>query len=335
MEQQLIELKNKALDLIGSVTTVEALELIEIEILGRKGALTEILRGLKDLSLEEKLKMGPLANSLKQELEAMVVEKKELLQGAKKNEKLQSEWCDVTYAKVSKKIGSLHPLTHIQRELEDIFMRMGFTVVDGPELDSEWNNFDALNIPNTHPARDMQDTFFIDLPETEEGKWVLRTHTSNLQNRILKSMKPPFRVFVPGKVFRNEAIDATHEMIFHQCEGVVVGKEVSLANLKYVIEEALSAIFGMKIETRFRPGYFPFVEPGLELDFYNPQMGRWIEFMGCGMMHPRVIEMGGLDPKEYQGFAFGFGVTRLAMMKYGITDIRQFLQGDMKFSKQF
>ena len=336
MQNQLQDITQKVLQDINASTTTEALRDIEVSILGKKGKLTSLLKNMKDLCIEEKKTFGPLANDAKNTLQKAIQDKRMLLEREEENKRLESEWCDHTYSKKHIPLGSLHPITQLQRELEEVFMNMGFTVKDGPELDSEWRNFDSLNIPNTHPARDMQDTFFVDLPEDDtEGKWVMRTHTSNLQNRVYKELKAPCRVFMPGKVYRYEAIDATHDMTFHQCEGVVVGEDITLGHLKYTIEKALSQVLHQKIKTRFRPGYFPFVEPGLELDIWDTHRNTWMEFMGCGMIHPKVLEHGDIDSKMYNGFAFGFGLTRLCMIRYGITDIREFFSGDQRFVEQF
>ena len=335
MKDRLLELQCHTLEALQQIKTLQQLQELEVKIIGRKGELTEILKGLKDLSLEDKKTLGPLSNDLKNTLQEAFDKKRVDLSENQENEQLSREWCDVTYSKFSIARGGSHPITQLQRELEDIFMRLGFTIFDGQELDTEYFNFDALNIPATHPARDMQDTFFVDLPDTEDGRYVLRTHTSNLQNRVYRTFTPPFRVFIPGKVYRNEAIDASHETIFHQCEGIVVGENITIGNLKHTLNTVLNRVLQSGIKTRYRPGYFPFVEPGLELDIWNEVTQSWMEFMGCGMIHPEVLKNGGIDPDRYSGFAFGFGLTRLAMMKYGIRDIRNFLQGDQKFIEQF
>jgi phenylalanyl-tRNA synthetase alpha chain len=229
----------------------------------------------------------------------------------------------------TEKQGQLHPLTMITRRISEIFVGMGFEIAEGPLLEDEWHNFDALNVPKDHPARDMQDTFFV------RGKpgHVMRTHTSNVQIRFMeefvKSGKTlPLKIIAPGKVFRNEATDATHEAQFHQLEGLVVGKNISLAHLKGTLEEFLSHFYGFEVESRFRPGYFPFVEPGVEVDLKF--QGKWLEMLGAGMVHPSVLRNVGIDPEEYSGFAFGMGIDRLAMMKFNIPDVRMFYTGDMR-----
>lgn len=238
---------------------------------------------------------------------------------------------------VEETTGHLHPITHISRRIVGILMELGFEVALGPELDEDHYNFKALNFPDDHPARDMQDTFWLkDFP----GK-LLRTQTSNVQVRYMEKHKPPVQIVVPGKVFRNEATDATHEMQFHQIEGLVVGKDISIANLKFTLEAFIKKMFGEDVETRFRPGYFPFVEPGIEVDMKRPNKGNseknneWIEILGAGMVHPNVLKNVGIDPKEWQGFAFGVGIDRIAMMKYGIADVRELYSGDLRLVNQF
>jgi len=346
MEKSLLKIQEQTLSLISKINSVDALKELEVKILGKKGELTILLKNLKDLSLEEKKIIGPKANKVRKILEGEILKCREAIVKKEFEKNLEKEWIDISVNRKEKKLGNLHPITKTQFDLEDIFMRLGFTVFDGNELDTEYQNFDALNIPDTHPARDMQDTFFVNLSNhIKEGKWVMRTHTSNLQNRVYKKFKPPFRVFIPGKVYRYESTDASHDMTFHQCEGVAIGEDISLGNLKHVMNKALNAIFEKEVEVRLRPGYFPFVEPGLELDMSCLlcegkgckvcKNTGWIEFMGCGMIHPKVLKEGGIDTEKYKGFAFGFGLTRLVMMKYNITDIREFFSGGERFVEQF
>jgi phenylalanyl-tRNA synthetase alpha chain len=234
----------------------------------------------------------------------------------------------------------LHPLTQVTRELEDLFTSMGYTVLDGPEVELDWYNFEALNIPRDHPARDMQDTFRCDL----DGRVVLRTHTSPVQIRAMERMQPPFRAIAPGKVFRQESTDASHEHTFHQMEGLVVGKDISVGHLIGAMKTLLRGVFGREIEIRLRPGYFPFVEPGFELDARCPfcksgcrvcKHSTWIELLPCGMVHPHVLRAGNIDPAEWSGFAFGLGLSRLVMLRHGIDDVRHLLSGDVRFLEQF
>src|SRR5260221_12599883 len=253
--------------------------------------------------------------------------------------RLETEWVDVTVPPPPPGPGSLHPLTQIQAEIEDLFLSLGFSILDGPEVESDEHNFDALNIPADHPARDMQDTFWL------EGNWLLRTHTSPVQVRGMRKLGPPLRMIAPGRVFRNERRDASHEPTFYQLEGMMIDKDVSVAHLIYFMKTLLSAVFRREVTVRLRPGYFPFVEPGFELDIQCLICGGvgcpvckqsgWVELMPCGLVHPNVLRMSGIDPDQGGGFAFGLGLTRLAMMRYGIDDIRLLAGGDLRFLRQF
>ncbi len=326
----LSELKKSALEAIRDAKDAKQLEAVKVKYLGRKdGELTVILKSLKDMSAEDKKKTGPAANSLRAELEgALAVRVKEFSgMGTKIN-------LDITMPGKKVVVGHLHPLTKIENEIKAIFSALNFSVVEGPEAETEYYNFDALNIPANHPARDMWDTFWLDAKFQQKGsKMLMRTHTSPMQIRYMEKNKPPFQIIVPGRVFRFEATDASHEINFHQVEGLMVGEEVSLANFKYVISEFFRKFFGKNVEVRFRPSYFPFVEPGLEVDV--KLNGAWLEVMGAGMVHPEVLKKVKLDPKKYQGFAFGMGVERLAMIKYKVPDVRLFYSGDLRFIKQF
>jgi phenylalanyl-tRNA synthetase alpha chain len=289
------------------------------------------LRSLKDLSLEQRKIIGPKAQQLKQELDKLISLKKEDLEKRNLIPKI-----DLTKPGKRLKLGHLHPLTLVEQKMRQIFSGMNFSVVDGPELENEYYNFDALNFPPNHPAREMQDTFWIKQEKTSNSKqnFLLRTHTSPVQVRFMEKYNPPFQIIVPGKVFRNEAIDAGHEINFYQLEGLVVGKNINLANFKFIIEEFFNKFFkGEKIEFRYRPSYFPFVEPGLEVII--KYQGRWFEIAGAGMVHKHVFEYAHYNPKEFQGFAFGMGIDRLAMIKYKIPDIRLFYSGDLRFINQF
>jgi phenylalanyl-tRNA synthetase alpha chain len=290
------------------------------------------------MSAEEKKEFGIAVNNLKNELENLLEEKKVSLEEEAINKALdEMPRVDLTTPS-SEKTGSLHPVTIIQERLIELFTSMGFTVEDGNEVETEYNNFEAVNVPKYHPARDMQDTFWL-----ENGE-LLKTHTSAAQNRIMRKYNGPLKAIFPGRCFRNEDLDASHENTFFQLEGVVVGKNVTVANLIYFEKEMLKALFKKDIEVRLRPGFFPFVEPGFELDCSCPycggkgcrvcKNGGWIELCPCGMIHPKVLEMGGINPEEYQGFAFGLGFTRLAMMTYEINDIRLLNSGNIKALKQ-
>jgi phenylalanyl-tRNA synthetase alpha chain len=335
MKEQLEKLKKDALTAIEVLKDGVALENLYNKILGRKnGELTELMKSIKDLSLEAKKIIGPLANDLKNEIEELFKQKREKLWQDNFQSGLEKERIDITQPALPKITrGSYHPNTIVQRELEELFVSMGFTVVDGPELESDYYNFEALNIPVTHPARDSHDTFYI----KNHLNWLMRTHTSPVQVRALQKYGAPLRIIAPGRCFRNEATDACHEHTFYQLEGLVVDKNISIANLIDVMKKLLSGVFKKEVEVRMRPGFFPFVEPGFELDMKclvckgdgcgACKHGGWIEVLPCGLVHPKVIQAGGLDPKIYSGFAFGLGMTRLVMQKFGIGDIRVLQSG--------
>ena len=338
-DMSLADLTQAALARVSIAVTAEDLEAIRVEVLGRKGALANLSKDFGKLTIEERASLGKDLNAAKQALETAFDERKAVFDAAALTLKLDAEWLDLTIPPAGQRPGSLHPLTQIQREIEQLFTSLGFAVLDGPEVESEFNNFDALNIPADHPARDMQDTFWL------EGGLCLRTHTSPVQVRGMKMLKPPFKMIAPGRVFRNEEVDASHEHTFYQLEGMMVDKGVSVANLIYFMKTLLSGIFGREVTVRLRPGYFPFVEPGFELDIQCLLCGGggcavckqsgWVELLPCGLVHPNVLRMGGIDPDEWNGFAFGLGMTRLVMMRYGIEDIRQLQGGDLRFLKQF
>lgn len=347
MQQQIKNLETQALEELKKVRTNSELETIEIKYLGRKdGLITNIMKSLKDLPQEQKPIIGPVANQTKQSIEKAFEEKRKEIKSAEIAHQLSEEFFDITIPSKIKEPGHIHPLSQVQEEVERIFSQMGFAIMDGPEVESEYYNFEGLNIPKDHPARDMQDTFFIqDKDDPKHGRMVLRTHTSPVQVRTMEKYGAPLRVIVPGRTFRYEATDASHDTTFYQVEGLMIDKGISLAHLKGIMKEFLSRLFGKEVEVRFRPGYFPFVEPGLELDFSCLLCGGkgcrvckhsgWMEFMGAGMVHENVLKAGGVDPKIYQGWAFGFGLTRLVMMRYCIDDIRLLLSGDLRFIKQF
>ena len=346
MQEKLNSLRTEAVEALQSAKGTEQLKETERKYLGKSGQLTELLKGVKDLSIEDKQKTGKAINELKVELEESFKQRSRELEREEIDKALQNEWLDLTAPGTYYPIGHIHPIPKTQMEVERIFQQMGFTIVDGPEVESEFYNFEGLNIPSHHPARDMQDTFFIDkAADKEEGKLVLRTHTSPNQVRAMRKYGAPLRIIVPGRVFRNEATDASHEHTFDQVEGLLIDTDISIANLKAVMQDFLSRLFKKEMKVRFRPGYFPFVEPGIELDmscvFCDGKGCKvckrtgWIEFMGCGMVHPNVLKAGGIDSKKYQGWAFGFGLTRLVMMKYGIDDIRHLQSGDLRFNMQF
>lgn len=335
MEEELKKLKAKVVKDIADVKDSKFLADLKTKYLGRKGELTGLLKNVKDLADEEKPKVGKLANEMKEEL-LEVFSKAEELIGGKKNNVLDF---DGTLPGKKEELGHMHPSTIVQYEVEEAFKQMGFNVYDGPQVESDYYNFTALNTPADHPARDSQDTFWL------EGGLLLRSQTSNLQVRMLEKYGAPFRGIFPGRVFRNEATDASHDHTFYQLEGLMVDKDINIGNVIATMRAFLSAVFNREVEVRLRPGFFPFVEPGFEMDIKclicdGPgcsvcKQSGWVELMPCGMVHPRVIEAGGLDSKEYSGFAFGLGLTRLVMMKYKIDDIRLLQSGDLRFLKQF
>ncbi len=317
---------------------------IKSKYVGKKGPLSEILKGLKNATPEERKTIGAKSNEMKSEMMKIIDQKLADLEMREINEKLEKEWQDITLTNAIQEQGltsaGFHPVTTIQREIEDIFVSMGFDILDGPHIEDEFHNFEALNIPANHPARDMQDTFWF-----SDMKHLLRTHTSTIQVRGMESHKPPFKFVGPGKVFRCESTDASHEIAFHQLEGMMVGENISVANLIYFMKTLLSEIFKKEVNVRLRPGFFPFVEPGFELDIECLICGGkgcsvckqtgWVELLPCGMVHPNVLKAGGVDTEKYNGFAFGLGLDRLVMMRYGIDDIRLLHSGDLRFASQF
>jgi phenylalanyl-tRNA synthetase alpha chain len=339
LDQTIQELESRSLARIGSARTLDELEAVRVEVLGRKGALNEISKGMGKLAPEEKKLVGQSLNRAKQSLETALETRKSDLDRNNLNARLDAEWLDLTLPAPGPRRGHLHPITRIQRELEDLFVSLGFTVLDGPEVETEYHNFDALNIPPDHPARDMQDTFWLD------GGNLLRTHTSPVQVRGMERLGPPLRMIAPGRVFRNESVDASHEHTFYQLEGMMIDREVSVAHLIYFMKTLLTAIFHLEVTVRLRPGYFPFVEPGFELDIRclicgGPgcpvcKQSGWVELLPCGLVNPNVLRMSAIDPEQWNGFAFGLGLTRLVMMRYAIDDIRQLQGGDLRFLEQF
>jgi len=347
MLDKLNQLNTTAVEAIEKAKTIEDLEKIENNLMGRKsGKLNDILKGIKDLSPKDKAQVGKLANEIKAVVSQELEEKKKEIRKKELNENLEKDFIDVTLPGKKFEKGSLNPISIVTYELEDIFKSMGFMILDGPELESDYYNFEGLNIPENHPARDMQDTFYIKQKGKEGGnKKVLRTHTSPVQVRAMLKYGAPMKAIVPGRVFRNEAMDASHEHTFNQLEGLMIDKDISIANIISVMNTLLKGIFKKDVKTRLRPGFFPFVEPGFELDINCLICGGkgcsvckqtgWVELLPCGMVHPNVLKAGGINSDEYSGFAFGLGLTRLVMMKYGIDDIRHFCSGDLRFLKQF
>lgn len=320
-----------------------ALRAIEREVLGKDGAIAAMLAAVPGLPREERPVAGRAANELKRGVEAALAEAFERLRRERIEAERSGAGFDPTLPARAAERGTLHPVVRIQRRLEDLFTSMGYTVLDGPEVELDWYNFEALNIPADHPARDMTDTFVC--RELVPGqRLVLRTHTSPVQVRAMERLKPPFRAVAPGKVFRQETTDASHEHTFHQMEGLVVGKDVSVGHLIGAMKTLLRELLEVEPEIRLRPGYFPFVEPGFELDVRCPfcsdgcsvcKRSTWIELLPCGMVHPNVLRAGGIDPEQWTGFAFGLGLSRLVMLGFGIDDVRHLLGGDLRFLEQF
>jgi phenylalanyl-tRNA synthetase alpha chain len=339
LAQSIEQLESCSLDRIRAAASPAELESVRVEVLGRSGSLKQAGKEMGKLPIEERKQIGKLLNEAKEKLERELEAKQRQFDEAALSARLDAEWLDLTLPAPGPRRGHLHPITRIQRELEKLFRSLGFAVLDGPEVETEYHNFDALNIPPDHPARDMQDTFWL------EGGNLLRTHTSPVQVRGMERLGPPLRMIAPGRVFRNESVDASHEHTFYQLEGMMVDRDVSVAHLLYFMKTLLTAIFGREVTVRLRPGYFPFVEPGFELDIQclicgGPgcpvcKQSGWVELLPCGLVNPNVLRMSGIDPEEWGGFAFGLGLTRLAMMRYGIDDIRQLQGGDLRFLEQF
>ena len=339
MQEKLMSIKENAFNELTNVNTSSELEEIRVKYLGKKGELTTILRGMGSLSQEERPIVGKLVNVVKKEVEDKIEEISRGIKEKEKNAKLASEVIDISLPGNKSLIGKRHPLDLTLESMKNIFISMGFTVEEGPEVELDHYNFEALNIPKDHPARSEQDTFYIN------DNLVLRTQTSPVQIRVMENQAPPIKMIAPGKVYRSDAVDATHSPMFYQMEGLVIDKGVTFADLKGTLELFAKKMFGDKVKTKFRPHHFPFTEPSAEMDatcFVCEGKGcrvckgsGWIELLGCGMVHPQVLRNCGIDPEVYSGFAFGFGVDRMVMLKYGIDDIRLLYESDMRFLNQF
>lgn len=339
MQEQLKNIENIALEELKLAKDSTTVENIRVKYLGKKGELTTILRSMGGLSKEERPIMGKLVNEVKATLEAKLEEVLTQIKIKEKNEKLANEVIDISIPGTKNLVGKRHPLELTLDSMKEIFVSMGFTIEEGPEVEKDYYNFEALNIPKNHPARSEQDTFYIN------DNIVLRTQTSPVQARVMEKQEPPIKMISPGKVFRSDAVDATHSPIFYQMEGLVIDKGITFANLKGTLELFAKKMFGDKVKTKFRPHHFPFTEPSAEMDatcfVCNGKGCRvckgegWIEILGCGMVHPDVLRNCGIDPEVYSGFAFGFGVDRMVMLKYGIDDIRLLYESDMRFLNQF
>ena len=339
MQEQLMSIKENAFNELKDAINSAKLEEIRVKYLGKKGELTTILRSMGGLSKEERPVVGKLVNEVKKEVEDKIEEMLTSIKEKEKNAKLASEVIDISMPGKKNVIGKRHPLDLTLESMKDIFISMGFTVEEGPEVELDYYNFEALNIPKNHPARSEQDTFYVN------DNLVLRTQTSPVQIRVMENQKPPIKMIAPGKVYRSDAVDATHSPIFYQMEGLVIDKGVTFADLKGTLELFAKKMFGENVKTKFRPHHFPFTEPSAEMDatcFVCEGKGcrvckgsGWIELLGCGMVHPEVLRNCGIDPDVYSGFAFGFGVDRMVMLKYGIDDIRLLYESDMRFLNQF
>ena len=339
MQKQLITILEETKNQLSEADSPEAVEEIRVRVLGKKGRLTEILRSMGGLAAEERKTVGKKANEVRAEIESLLEARRKELNLLKKQEQLAAEVIDVTEPGRMRRLGVKHPITQTIDEMTKVFMNMGFEVVEGPEVETVFMNFDALNAGPNHPSRDLTDTFYI------THKTLLRTQTSPVQVRTLLSKEPPMRVISPGRVFRCDTPDATHSPVFHQVEGLVVGEGITMADLKGTLSEFARQMFGSETKTKFRPHHFPFTEPSAEVDVSCFKCGGrgckvckgsgWIEILGCGMVHPNVLKVGGVDTEKYTGFAFGIGVERIAMLKYEVDDIRLFYENDERFLKQF
>jgi phenylalanyl-tRNA synthetase alpha chain len=339
MKQQLEQIKTAALEAIAAAQNSADCENVRVKYLGKKGELTAILKSMGGLSPEERPIMGQLVNTAKAEVDAALSAKVTEMQAAAEELKLKEETIDITMPAKTDKTGKLHPLNTVLNDMIDIFQSMGFDVVDGPEVETDHYNFECLNVPADHPARDMQDTFYL------AENILLRTQTSAAQIRTMETRKPPIRVICPGRVFRADEVDATHSPVFHQIEGLVVDKGVTMCDLKGVLEQFAHEIYGPDTKVKFRPSFFPFTEPSVEVDVSCSECGGkgcrvckgagWIEILGAGMVHPNVLRACGIDPEEYSGFAFGIGLDRLTTTRYKISDIRLLFENDKRFLDQF
>jgi len=339
VKQLITKIKEDAVALLENVASSEELESLRVRFLGKKGELTSVLKGLGGVSPEESPVIGQLANEVRSLIEEKISEKKVRIEEQKLKEGFEKEKLDVTMPGKKKLLGSRHPISKVDERLKEIFMGMGFSVVEGPEVELDYYNFEALNIPKNHPARDTQDTFYIN------DDVVLRSQTSPVQVRVMEKTKPPIRIISPGKVYRSDAVDATHSPVFHQMEGLVIDKGITMGDLKGTLELFIKELYGSEAKIRFRPHHFPFTEPSAEVDVSCFVCGGegcrvckgegFIEILGAGMVHPKVLRQCGIDPEVYSGFAFGLGLERIVMRSYGIDDMRHLYENDLRFLKQF
>jgi len=339
MKDKLKKIREEAVRQIEESKELNSLNDVRVAILGKKGELTAVLKGMKDVKPEDRPMVGQLVNETREAIEQKLEETKEKLERAEMEKRLEKEVIDVTLPAKINKVGHRHPNTTVLEEVENIFVGMGYEVLEGPEIEKDYYNFEALNIPKNHPARDEQDTFYIN------DSIVLRTQTSPVQVRVMEQGKLPIRMLAPGRVFRSDEVDATHSPSFHQIEGMVIDKNITFADLKGTLEQFARELFGEDTKVKFRPHHFPFTEPSAEMDVSCFKCGGkgcrfckgegWIEILGCGMVHPRVLKMSGIDPEEYTGFAFGVGLERITLLKYEIDDMRLLYENDTRFLKQF
>lgn len=328
MSLDLDQLQSNAVAEINAAADARALEQLRVDLLGKKGRVTDLLKQLGGMAPDERKAFGERINRVKEALSSALQARSDVLSQAELAQKLAAESIDVTLPGRGEMLGGLHPITRTIQRIERLFGELGFESVEGPEIEDDFHNFGALNIPELHPARGMHDTFYV-----QNGGKVLRTHTSPVQVRTMMSRKPPIRIICPGRVYRSDS-DRTHSPMFHQIEGLYVGENVSFADLQYDLKTFLSRFFEREAEVRFRPSYFPFTEPSSEVDIKD-EKGRWLEVLGCGMVHPKVFEAVGIDPERYTGYAFGLGVERFAMLRYGVDDLRNFFNNDVRFLEQF
>ncbi|EET48044.1 phenylalanine--tRNA ligase subunit alpha [Thalassobium sp. R2A62] len=337
-------LRDKYIALIAEAADENTLEDLRVQAVGKKGEISLEMRALGKMSPEERQVAGPALNALKDEINSALAAKKQALSDAALDERLRTEWLDVTLPTRARNVGTIHPISQVWEEVTAIFAELGFAVAEGPQIETDWYNFDALNIPGHHPARAEMDTFYTHRTADEDRPpHVLRTHTSPVQIRSMEAQGAPIRIICPGRVYRAD-YDQTHTPMFHQIEGLAIDKDISMANLKWTLEEFFSAYFGRSVKTRFRASHFPFTEPSAEVDIQcsfkdgTVTVGEgddWLEVLGSGMVHPSVLSAGGIDPNEYQGFAFGIGIDRIAMLKYGIPDLRAFFDSDLRWLRHY
>ena len=339
MKEKLQKIRENAIAQIENSDGLAKLNDVRVAVLGKKGELTAVLKSMKEVAPEDRPKVGQWVNETRQEIENKLDEMKKKLEAAELEHRLENEVIDVTLPAKKNRVGHSHPNTMVLEEVERIFTGMGYEVVEGPEVEYDYYNFEALNIPANHPAKDEQDTFYIN------DKILLRTQTSPVQVRVMEQKKPPIRMIAPGRVFRADEVDATHSPSFHQIEGMVIDKGITFSNLKGTLTQFVQKLFGKETNVKFRPHHFPFTEPSAEMDVSCFKCGGkgcrfckgegWIEILGCGMVHPRVLRMSGIDPEEYSGFAFGIGLERITLLKYEIDDMRLLYENDDRFLKQF